>query len=430
MADTAATRTPDGQALADPGMPVVSGASHVQLRPLSITASEDDSFMVGDLARGEFIQVPQIAVTVINALRPGQTVADAAAEAQREAGQDVDVVEFVGTLIECGFVAAVDGVRLQNDGAELTDGGQLGATVARLARPFYYGPAWAVYGVLFCGCLALLSAVPWIRPHYGQLFFLPGPVLSVVLLTLITMPIGMLHELAHWLGARLEGVPARITVSRRYYFVVLQTDLSALWAVPRRRRFVPLLAGMALDVVVIAALLGVRAAQYLGWWHPPVLLAHLVAAVVVALIVSFSLQFVVFLRTDIYAVLITGLGCVNLTRISRLRMTRVYRRLNPAEEREFANAGQRDRDMSRWYCWVQLGGAFIVAWNFVMFFAPTLVHTVRWIGDGLTRNSPATAEFWYVAGSSIVAFTLLAVPPLTYAVDRARRARRPARVTG
>jgi hypothetical protein len=426
MTDTAAARAPDGQALGD-GAPVLGGASHVVLRPLSITASDDDSFMVGDLARGEFIQVPPIAVTVINALQSGQTVADVAAEARREAGQEVDVAEFVETLIDCGFVAAVDGVPLQSHGPELTDGGQLGATLARLARPLYSAPAWAAYGVLFCCCLVLLTAVPWFRPHYDQLFFLPGPVLSIVLLTVITVPIAMLHELAHWLGARLEGVPARITLSRRYYLVVFQTDLSALWAVPRRRRFGPLLAGMALDVVVIAALLGVRASQFLGWWHPQPILARLLAAIVVALVISMSLQFVVFLRTDIYAVLITGLGCVNLTRISRLRMARAYRRLTAAEEREFTEASPRDRDMSRWYCWIQLVGALIAAGNFAVFFMPSLVHTLRWIGGGLTRNSPATAEFWYVAGSSLVALLLIGIPPFTYAWDRARRARRPER---
>jgi putative peptide zinc metalloprotease protein len=245
-----------------------------------------------------------------------------------------------------------------------------------------------------------------------------------VLLTVITAPIGMLHELAHWLGARLEGVPARITIGRRYYLVVFLTDLSGLWSVPRRRRFGPLLAGIALDTVVIAALLGVRASQFLGWWHPDPILARLFAALVVALVITVSLQFVVFLRTDMYAVLITGLGCVNLTRISRLRMARFHRRLTAAEEREFANASQRDRDMSRWYCWVQLGGAVIAAWNFVVFFVPSVVHTLRWIGNGLTRYPPATADFWYVAGSSIVAFLLLAIPPFTYIRDRARRTRR------
>ena len=411
MADTATVT-------GDP--PALSGTSHVQLRPLSITASDDDAFMVGDLARGEFIQVPPIAITVINALQAGQAIADAAARAQQEAGQEVDVAEFVETLIDCGFVAAVNGVPVAGSGPELTDGGQIGARLARLGRPLFSVPAWGVYAMLFCCSLVVLTAVPWFRPHYGQLFFLSNPVLSIVLLTVITAPVGMLHELAHWLAARLEGVPARVTLSRRYYLVVFQTDLSALWAVPRRRRFGPLLAGMALDVAVIAALLGVRAAQFFGWWHPQPVIARLLAALVLALVISFSLQFIVFLRTDMYAMLITCLGCVNLTRISRLRMARAYRRLSAAEEREFANASQRDRNTSRWYCWVQLGGALIAVWNFVVFFVPSVGHTLRWISGGLTHSPPATAEFWYVAGSAIVAFLLVAIPPITYARDRAR----------
>jgi hypothetical protein len=108
-------------------------------------------------------------------------------------------------------------------------------------------------------------------------------------------------------------------------------------------------------------------------------------------------------------------------------MARAYRRLTAAEEREFAVASRRDRDISRWYCWVQLGGALIAAWNFVVFFLPSLLHTLRWIGGELTRYPPATAEFWYVVGSSVVAFILVAIPPFTYSCDRVRRARRPER---
>ena len=67
----------------------------------------------------------------------------------------------------------------------------------------------------------------------------------MALLTAAGMPLAMTHELAHWPGARVNGAGARITVSRRYYMMVLQTDLSGLWGVPRRQRFGPLLAGIA-----------------------------------------------------------------------------------------------------------------------------------------------------------------------------------------
>ena len=89
--------------------------SRVELRPLSVRP-EGDGFMVGDLARGEFITVPAIAVVVIGALREGRTVAEAAARARDSAGTDVDVADFVETLRDLGFVARIDGASLETEG--------------------------------------------------------------------------------------------------------------------------------------------------------------------------------------------------------------------------------------------------------------------------------------------------------------------------
>ena len=377
--------------------------------------------MVGDLARGEFISVPAIAVVVIDALRGGRTLAEAADRARDNAGTDVDVADFVETLCDLGFVASIDGESLNAEGSELTYGGRLGAVAAWLARPLYSAPAWAAYGLLFAGTLVLLTGVAWFRPRYGQFFFLSSPVLSLALLTIIGIPLGMLHELAHWLGARVEGAPARITISRRYYLLVLQTDLSALWALPRRRRFGALLAGIAFDTVVIAALLCGRAAQFLGWWHPQPTLARLLAALVLLQVIAISFQFVVFLRTDLYAVLITGLGYLNLTRVSRLQMARRYRRLNESEERELASADPRDKAAARWYGWVQVAGVALAAFYFAAFFAPAGIQLVRWAVTGLTTAPATSLRFWTVLVSGWVAALPIIIPPLTYMRDRRRK---------
>lgn len=397
--------------------------SRVEFRPLTIT-EDDGSVMIGDLARGEFIEVPPIAVVVIEALRAGHTIAGTADIAGAHAGQEVDVADFVQTMCELGFVAGVDGASIRSEGPELTDGGRAGAILARLARPLYSPPAWACYGLLSAACLVTMIVLPWLRPRYGQLFFLANPVLSLALLTVISMLMRLLHELAHWVGARIEGVPARITISRRYYLLVVQTDLSATWALPRRRRYGPLLAGMAFDVVVLAALLGVRAAQYGGWWHLPAELSRLIAALVVLQVFAISFQFLFFLRTDVYGVLITGLGCLNLSRVSRLRMTRLYRRLTAAEEDELAAADPRDIAAARWYGWVQLAGLGLATFYFIAFLIPAVIHLLTWIVTGLARSSPAGSAFWVVLISGCVACVPVVTPPLSYLLDRQRRSRR------
>jgi putative peptide zinc metalloprotease protein len=421
--DAGATAGTIGEPAAEGPQAGVSGTARIGLRELSIT-QDGESFMVGDLARGEFIQVPAIAVTVINALRDGHTVDQAAELARAAAGEDVDAVDFVQTLCEVGFVASVDGLPIGVGGPELKDGGRAGGALARLARPFYTGPAWACYGILFIGCAVLVTAVPWFRPRYSQLFFLPNPVISLALLTVITMPLIFMHEAAHWLGARIEGVPARITISRRYYLMVAQTDLSALWAIPRGRRYAPLLAGMALDVVLAAMLLAARCVQYLGWWHPAPALSQLLAALVLLQVFAISFQFVLFLRTDLYAVLITGLGCLNLTKVSQLRMARRYRRLSASEEQELESAGPRDKAAARWYGWVQLGGLLVALFYFAAYFVPATVHTVRWLADGLAASSAGKIRFWEFAGAGCVIMLPVIIPPYTYLRDRRRRLRR------
>src|SRR5260370_16808524 len=72
----ASTRTDREQRLAagEPAIrPQPGPGSRLVLRDLAINA-EDDEFLVGDVRRGEFVAVPAIAVTVIDALRDGGTL--------------------------------------------------------------------------------------------------------------------------------------------------------------------------------------------------------------------------------------------------------------------------------------------------------------------------------------------------------------------
>jgi putative peptide zinc metalloprotease protein len=395
--------------------------SKLVLRTLHMSR-EGDEYLIGDVARGEFVCVPDIAVAVVMALRDGETIAGTAQRILTETGEQVDVADFVGTLIDFGFVAEIDGKAIGGGESEFSCGGRAGArAIARVIRPLYSLPAFVLYGVLFVACLVALTAVPNLRPHLTQLFFLPNPVVSIALLTAIFAALGMTHELAHWAGALIKGMPARITVSRRYYMLVLQTDLSALWALPRRQRFPPLLAGIAWDTVRLSALLGARAAQLEGWWHPGSVGTRLIAALIVGHVLIISLQFLVFLRTDIYAVLVIGIGCLNLTRISKLLMARRYRALTADEAAELDSASPRDLAAARWYGWVQAGGVAVVCAYFVGFFVPLLALVVRWVFDGISRNPVSAAGFWETLASGLVALTPAVLPPVTYMRDRRRQ---------
>ena len=131
MADAATS--PSGSVTADPAelAPPLTAATRLRLRELRIVPEGDD-FLVGDPARGEFVAVPEVAVTVISLLRDGYTLGETAARVQEQTGEQVDVADFAATLVELGFVAATDGVPVDATGPELADG-------AGWARP---RPGW------------------------------------------------------------------------------------------------------------------------------------------------------------------------------------------------------------------------------------------------------------------------------------------------
>lgn len=96
-------------------------------------------------------------------------------------------------------------------------------------------------------------------------------------------------------------------------------------------------------------------------------------------VLGISFQFVLSLRTDLYAALITSLGCLNLSRVSRLHMARRYRPLSAAEEQEIESADLRDQAAARWYGWVQLGGLLVALLYLAVYFVPAIVHMLSWL---------------------------------------------------
>jgi putative peptide zinc metalloprotease protein len=146
---------------------------------------------------------------------------------------------------------------------------------------------------------------------------------------------------------------------------------------------------------------------------------------VLAQLLAIGWQFVVFMRTDIYGVMVVGLDCLNLSRISRLRMASRFRRLTPDEVSELNDASPRDRAASRWYSCVQAAGLLIVIIYAARIALPVTIYLLRWTADGLSQHSPATLRFWAVLGSAIVLLGPELIPPVSYLRDRRRRRRRP-----
>lgn len=407
--------------VAEPDSPPVYGpASRLTFGALTIVP-EDDGFLVGNPETGVFLLLPEVGVVAIRELQAGKTLAEAGEAASAYAGQDVDVVDFAATLAESGLVAGVDGTSVAPEVARGWSRTWLAGVPTEIARPFFSTPAWVFYGFLLAASLGVFAFRPAFRPTFEDSLFYPNPAVCVVVLTVLGLVLATCHEISHWLAARAVGVSARFSAGRRYFFPVLETDLSQLWSVPRRRRFGPFLGGMAFDTVVLASALGLRVAWGEGLIDLDPLLYRLLGALVLRQVFVLGWQGLVFLRTDLYVALVSILGCYNLRRVNHLSLMRKIHRLKPDEEAELAAAHPRDLSVARWFGFISVAGLIWVIFMFVTFFVPSTVVMAGWIFGSLIGAPPSGQAFWEALTIGMLTAMQGVLPFAIYGWHRLRR---------
>ncbi len=373
------------------------------VRPLTVVP-EGDEFLVGDPDASVYVVLPAVGVRILELLRSRRTLADVSVEAEREVGHDVDVIDFAQSLIELGFASRTD-----LDGSEgEEDARRPGRTPSRWLRSAFSQVAWIIYAAVALAAVGMLASRPALFPRTSDLFFLDTPARSMAALTVIIYALAAAHEGCHWLAARSQGVDARITVSRRLYFLVLEIDLTGLWSLPRRRRYGPLLAGMAFDAFLLFPVLLARFGDGVGWWRLDDAAARVLAALTFVQVAALISQFWIFVRTDVYALLITSTGCVNLFRVNQLMVRRALRIITTEQERELRDAHQRDLAVARWYRWIYVGGIAAAAWFFIAYFAPATIRLAVWIAGSIAHAGIASEHFW----EALVVGTLIFSPRL------------------
>ena len=161
-----------------------------------------------------------------------------------------------------------------------------------------------------------MIARPRLAPHAGNLVFTHYVTVLVLTLFLGQFPLILLHESFHMLAGRRLGLRTSLRLGRRLYFLVFETIMDGLVAVPRRRRYLPMLSGLLADLLVIAVLTLIAAATMRPDGSVP-LAGAVCLAFAFTTALRFAWQFYVYLRTDLYYAAVTVLGCQDLQAAAR-----------------------------------------------------------------------------------------------------------------
>ncbi|MEV6010625.1 hypothetical protein AB0M29_27875 [Streptomyces sp. NPDC051976] len=402
------------------GTPTAAPDTTVRLHRLTMIA-EDDGVMVGRPDIASYAVFPEEGAEALRMLDSGVPLSGVAAWYERTCGEPLDVEDFLEVLQDLQFVREDSG---DGSGDGTGDGPGDGAATVRWQRLggwIFSWPAWLCYAALLAAAAVAMARDSTLRPSYHDVFFTDHLSLIPITLTVVQIPCILLHEGFHALSGRRLGLPSTLTISRRLYYLVAETRLDSLFSVERRRRYLPFLAGILADAVLVSGLTLLAVAlrgHGLPSWVPALMLA-----ISFTCVMRLLWQFMFYLETDLYYVLTNALRCSDLQNAARFHIRTRFRRLTrrppPVADTEWS---ERDTAMARWYAPLLVVGYGFSLGSLLWAGIPTTVHFWSQINDRFRDSGTATSGV--LDAVSFVGLTALQFGLLLYVTLRDRRARK------
>lgn len=363
-----------------------SADTHVLVETLS-RQPEPDGILVGRKDTATFLLLPAEAVEILDDLASGLTVGEAQQRYRERHGETPDIEDLLVTVEQHGFVRPS------------TEAGP--AVAARRYHFEWLSPRWARR---FCGpvtltlgaLLTVLAAAalvfePSIVPGWRAAYFPSNTAAGLLFLMVMGLFTTFLHEMGHVLAARARGVSCRFAIGNQMWFLTWETDMTGIWALPRRQRYLPLLGGPLVDLFTAAVLILLFFASAHGWATADPAVLQFGKALLFIYVMRILWQCYFFLRTDFYYAFSNLLGCRSLMQdtedyLRNLRV-RLLRFGQPVDQSSIAPGEQR---MLRIYAVIWLVGRGLALLLLIAVQLPLLFHYVMLLVDRV-RNGPAAS---------------------------------------
>ncbi|MBV8687422.1 MAG: hypothetical protein JOZ90_04465 [Alphaproteobacteria bacterium] len=394
--------------------------------PLSIQPDGED-YIVGNAELDDYYQIPAQGRAILAMLQQGDTPgtikarlrADAAAAAggslaEGETGDPVDVDEFVAMLREIGFLypiadAALHRVRVESGPA---DRRILFRMDARIARAIFSPLTLLCYLGIVGYAVVLAVSDPGLRLNPHAFFIERNLAPTLVLLLLLSSVAVMLHELGHMTAAARHGISSRLGIGNRLWNIVAEADLSGVLALPKRQRYLPLMAGMMVDLLVIALLtLAISALVRTGTLGGRTGFAvPLLQALILQIVVTITWQFNFFLKTDIYYVLSNYWSYPDLDADARLYLRdRLHRLSNGRLGARAESPNYKDVRILNFFTVFWVVGRLLAVGTLVLVFIPTIYLYVARTYRAYRDPSASSGTVYDLGIFTLLSLTILVV---------------------
>jgi putative peptide zinc metalloprotease protein len=269
--------------------------------PLSIQ-KDGDLYVVGSAEMGDFYQFPEQGLNILRMLRTGDTPAAIRSLLTDDGSGPVDVDNFVDQLTDIGFIYRVGGHQAVQSRPEGV-GGRTFNVDPRLARAVFSLPVLVCYLAIILYALSDAVANPALRLDPDALYIDTNRTLLLVVVLGLSLIQTVTHELGHMLAAARQGIKSRYGIGTRMWTIVAESDLTGILALPKSQRYLPMLAGLLVDILCLSLFTLLLDALLRFGANP--FAVQVVQVMVLETAISIAWQFNVFIKTDIYFVICT-----------------------------------------------------------------------------------------------------------------------------
>jgi putative peptide zinc metalloprotease protein len=340
--------------------------THVALKQLAIR-KDKKHYIVEDILTGEFYEMPEVCIWAIELINQGKPLDEVENELLvRYSDEDIDILDFVSQLLELNLASELNGEKILSSLSEQNKNG-FSWLPESLGRFFFNTISSKLYLLLLMASAGLILFKPDLFPRYSDLFMFDLMFQNIIALLLISFFLVILHEFGHVLAIRSEGLPAKIEVGNRLFFVVLETDMSQVWKLPAEKRNKLYLAGMNFDLAVLFLAL---AAQL--FVSDSTITMGFLKLVVLDTFIRLIYQTAVFMKTDIYYVIENLTGCYNLMENGRNFLSKWLPFLRVPETETFAG----EEKFVRRYAGFYLAGVLLTFIITAYYYIPQMIFAV------------------------------------------------------
>jgi hypothetical protein len=284
-----------------------------------------------------------------------------------------ETLQLVEQLIDYGFVYYIDDIKIQRKKRKKINppyGKQ------KILRPLFSSWAMLIYfGILFVAIAITLNKTKYF-PQPQHIFWYPSLPVSLITYFIISLFLLFKHELAHLLSASAYGLRSKFYLSRRFFYLVAETQIKDIYKLPRRKRFIIYLAGLASDSALYGLCIFMQVINDKGFFIFSNLFYSFLKQVAVASWIAILWQLRFFMKTDIYALFedYTGIDELLFLAQSKIKYT-FYKILNYFSSRFKAklyryqlvvegDLYQNAKQILSWYAWFVLIGTVITLIQF------------------------------------------------------------------